>query len=82
MKTDKIKKLTAIYNDYMSIETDKDLKKRKLTLAEYQAFPSVFNDYQKNRGKTRTFIDGIANYFKKYGFSVSMDENNVNYIIQ
>lgn len=81
MKTDKIKKLTAIYNDYVSIETDRDLKKRKLTLAEYQAFPSVFNDYQKN-GETRTFVTAIADYFKKYGFSVSMDENNVNYIIQ
>lgn len=81
MKTDKIRKLAAIYNDYVSIETDKDLKKRKLTLAEYQAFPSVFNDYQKN-GEGRTFVAAIADYFKKYGFSVSMDENNVNYIIQ
>ena len=81
MKTDKIRKLTAIYNDYMSIETDRDLKKRKLTYAEYQGFPSVFKRYQEN-GETHTFVTAIAEYFKKYGFSVSMDENNVNYIIQ
>lgn len=81
MKMDKIKKLTAIYNDYVSIETDKDLKKRKLTLAEYQAFPSVFKRYQDS-GEARTFVTAIADYFKKYGFSVSMDENHVNYIIQ
>ena len=81
MKMDKIRKLTAIYNDYMSIETDKDLKKRKFTLAEYQAFPSVFKRYQDS-GEARTFVAAIADYFKKNGFSVNMDENGINYVIE
>lgn len=74
-----IKKISAIFNDYMSIESDKDLKKRKMQLIDYNAFKDVFMDIQRN-GKTTTFIENVARYFEKFGFSVVLDE--VNYLIE
>lgn len=74
-----MKKISAIFNDYMSIESDKDLKKRKMQLVDYHAFKDVFMDIQRN-GKTTTFIENVARYFEKFGFSVMLDE--VNYLIE
>lgn len=74
-----MKKISTIFNDYMSIESDKDLKKRKMQLVDYNAFKDVFMDIQRN-GKTTTFIENVARYFEKFGFSVMLDE--VNYLIE
>lgn len=74
-----MKKISTIFNDYMSIESDKDLKKRKMQLIDYNAFKDVFMDIQRN-GKTTTFIENVARYFEKFGFSVMLDE--VNYLIE
>lgn len=74
-----MKKISTIFNDYMSIESDKDLKKRKMQLVDYNAFKDVFMDIQRN-GKTTTFIENVARYFEKFGFSVVLDE--VNYLIE
>lgn len=72
-------KISTIFNDYMSIESDEDLKKRKMQLIDYDAFKNVFIDIQRN-GKATTFIESIARYFEKFGFSVVLDE--VNYLIE
>lgn len=74
-----MKKISTIFNDYISIESDKDLKKRKMQLVDYNAFKDVFMDIQRN-GKTTTFIENVARYFEKFGFSVMLDE--VNYLIE
>jgi hypothetical protein len=71
-KTDLVKKLTSLYNDYNAIEDDRALKKTGMTLAEYNALPSVFEKLQKN-GHANTIMTGLANYFKKFGFNVSLD---------
>lgn len=71
-KTDLTKKLSNLYNDYMAIDDDKALKRAGMTLAEYNALPDVFERLQKN-GHANTFMTGLANYFKKFGFSVSLD---------
>ena len=42
-----IRKLNAIYNDYMSIDDDSSLRKRKLSLSDYNAFPDIFKAIQK-----------------------------------
>lgn len=78
MTSKQMKKLSAIYHDYMCIENDVDLKKRKLSLCDYHAFPVIFTEIQSN-GSTETFISNIANYFKKYGFTVA--EKSANYCI-
>ena len=78
MTAKQIKKLNAIYNDYMSIDDDASLKKRKLSLSDYNAFPDIFKTIQSH-GSTETFISSIADYFKKYGFNVT--EKSVNYCI-
>lgn len=71
-KTDLTKKLSKLYNAYMAIDDDKALKRTGMTLAEYNALPDVFERLQKN-GHVNTFMSGLANYFKKFGFSVSLD---------
>ena len=78
MTAKQIKKLSAIYHDYMCIEKDTDLRKRKLSLSDYNAFPDIFKTIQSH-GSTETFISSIADYFKKYGFTVT--EKSVNYCI-
>lgn len=81
MKNKNIKKIAKLYRDYTMIDCATDLKRRKLTLSDYHIIPKLANDIQKY-GKTATFIESIANYFKKFGFDVELDENNVNYIIK
>lgn len=71
-KNDLTRKLSKLYNDYMAIDDDRALKKTGMTLAEYNALPDVFERLQKN-GHVNTFMTGLANYFKKFGFSVSLD---------
>lgn len=71
---------TAVYNDYVSIKTVRDLEKRKLTHIAYKAIPAVFNEYKKC-GEGKTFIKGTADYFKRFGFSISLDENRTHYVI-
>lgn len=71
-KTDLVKKLTSLYNDYNAIEDDRALRKTGMTLAEYNALPSVFEKLQKD-GHANTIMTGLANYFKKFGFDVSLD---------
>lgn len=76
-----IRKISNLFNDYQDIESDHDLRRRHLQLVDYQAIPELANSIQKT-GEVRTFLDAVANYFKRFGFIVTMDENNVNYIIR
>ena len=73
-----IRKLNAIYNDYMSIDDDVSLRRRKLSLSDYNAFPDIFKAIQEY-GSTETFVSTIAEYFKKHGFNVT--EKSINYLI-
>lgn len=78
MTSKQMVKISAIYHDYVYIENDDDLKKRKLSLSDYRAFPEIFTEIQSN-GSAETFILSIANYFEKYGFTVT--KKSVNYYI-
>ena len=71
-KTDLVRKLNALYNDYMSIDDDRALRRSGMTHAEWDALPDVFTKLQRS-GSTKTFMSGLANYFKKFGFNVSDD---------
>ena len=76
--SDRINKLTNIYHDYTSIEYATELNRRKITYAEFQAFPRVFKEIEEY-GKAETFMRGLADYFRRYGFGVQLD--GINYVI-
>ena len=73
------KKLKALYEDYKSIETAKDLQKRGLTLADYDNIPYIITDINKV-GESTCLSSNIANYFAKFGFKVELGD--INYTIK
>ena len=70
--TEKINVYTMAYDRYKSIEDMKDLKREKLTLAEYNAVYDVLKTLSRiiDDPKTSTYIEAVANWFKRNGFSV------------
>lgn len=72
--------LSKIYSVYNAIEHSNDLRKHGLSLSDYRAFPDVFQQLQ-NIGYAETFVKSIADFFKKNGFGVSMNDDGVNYVI-
>lgn len=40
--------LSALYHDYTAIDTEADLKKRKILLADYRAIPEIFGEVQRH----------------------------------
>lgn len=72
--------LSKIYSVYNAIEHSNDLHKHGLSLSDYRAFPDVFKQLQ-NIGYAETFVKSLADFFKKNGFGVSMDDDGVNYVI-
>jgi len=57
------------------------IKSNNLSLNDFRAFQHCLDEYART-GETRVFISNVANLFKKYGFSVDLDENRVNYVIK
>ena len=80
MNDKEYKKMKKIYDDYTSIDSDKDLNRRKITLYEYKVVANIATNIQEY-GKGRTFIIAVANYFKKFGFNVKLDDDGINFII-
>lgn len=72
--------LSKIYSVYNAIEHSNDLRKHGLSLSDYRAFPDVFQQLQ-NIGYAETFVKSLADFFKKNGFGVALDDDGVNYVI-
>ena len=72
--------LKTAYKKYRDIDTVNDLKKNRLTFAEYEELRYALADLCK-AGKTATFIKAVAQWLKRAGFKVSNDDEGVNYII-
>lgn len=82
MTTTAENKFKKAYKAWQKIDTAADLKKNKLTLAEYHILTDILRELSKLNGKTAyTFSDGVANWLKKHGFTVNMDNNKINYLI-
>ena len=81
LTVNQMRKISRLYDDYIHIDDDSDLRRRHLTLTEYEAVPGLVNAIQRT-GEVKTFISGVAAYFKRFGFTVTMDNNNINYIIR
>ena len=70
--------LSKVYAAYNAIENHVDLRKNKLTLADYRAFPVVFEKLQ-NESKAECVSESLAKFFEKNGFTVNL--SGVNYEI-
>lgn len=70
--------LNKAVSSYESIATDRDLKRLKLTLADYNAIPDIIARLQVY-GFAETFVYDIAEWFRKLGFKVIL--GTVNYRI-
>lgn len=66
---DKMKNLKKTMQEYMMIETVKDLKKNKLTLAEHDELHRVLLDVNK-RGQGETIMEGVRDWMIKHGAEV------------
>ena len=75
-----IKAITNVYEDYKTIEYDDDLRKRKLTLSDYNAIPTLIKELNEQK-HAKTFISSVADYFKRNGFDVIMGSDGINYKI-
>ena len=69
------------YKKYKDIEDMSDLRKEKLTLDEYDTVFDLLKQMSDLKSKGYTFKTGVAEWFKKNKFIVTMDSDNVNYII-
>ncbi len=66
------KSLIALINDYQSIDNARDLDRRKITLAELSEIRLAIPELNQS-GATSTISDGLAQYYKKLGLSVTQD---------
>ena len=69
----------AAQRHLFGIETAKDLSRERLTLAEYQAAMELMQELSVPNSEAKTFMSGAANFFKRFGFSVTSD--GVNFIV-
>jgi hypothetical protein len=69
---ERIKLVTTAYTAIQEIETEKDLRKQKLTLTEYHAIAENLRAFGncKPDDRTETIYKGIAEFFTRYGFTV------------
>jgi hypothetical protein len=69
MNAKNTRKISNLYHDYLQIDSEKELKKRNLTLVEYKDIAFFANELQRN-GFFLTFSKAIAEYFKRFAFVV------------
>lgn len=72
------KKLKKAIDAYNSIESEKDLNRQNLTLAEYNAIPRIIERLSR-QGYSETFMYNITEWFRKQGFKIFF--GTVNYRI-
>lgn len=65
-------KLEKITNDYKSIESINDLKKRKLTMAELHSISNILYGFHTGIKVCRNVIqEAVAKYFESFGFKLN-----------
>lgn len=72
------KKYMAMQNDLQKmVDTG---KMGNLTVSDFDCICQVGKELLK-RHSVKTFIKNVADYFKRFGFMVTMDFDNINYVI-
>lgn len=74
-----MKAISKAYTTLRNIESEADLKKNKMTLADYHAAKEVFKQLTTPGNSTTTFISNVAAFFEKCNFNVVLDKGQ--YII-
>ena len=69
-KTEAFKAITTAYTRLRDIESDKDLKKECLSLADYNAAKDIFSELSTPGNAAETFIKSIADFYSRAGFIV------------
>lgn len=78
MKENIAKKYTELQNDFeKKISTG---KLNGMSLSDLMAVGNAGKELLKHHA-VKTVIKNVADYFKKFGFMVTMDFDNVNYVI-
>lgn len=72
---------TKAYHKYKEIESDKDLKKNHLTLAEYRSVEDILKEMADLQHDSKTFQTNVAEWFKRMDFVVELDADGVNWRI-
>lgn len=75
---EKCMKLAKILN---SDDVQKFIIINKLSLNDFRMVQDCLSELWKN-AVSYTFVESVAKVFKKYGFIIELDENNINYVIQ
>lgn len=76
---DKMRIISATYHKLNDADSIDDLRKLKLTLAEFDICRVIFPEVSKIGGVAKTCSTEVANFFKRNGYSVELKD--VNYII-
>lgn len=72
---------TKAYNDYFAILDEKDLKRNRLTFAEYTEVKHILMKLSKivDKKKTETIMSGVSEWFKRRNFNVQ--EKGIGWVI-
>lgn len=70
-KMTKIQRFATAYSNYREIEDMNDLKKNKLTLAEYNAVYDVLASMSDCKTDGETIMADVAEWFKRNNFVVT-----------
>ena len=80
-KTEAMHAITKAFSILDGIEDANDLKKQRLTLADYHAARDIFGQLSTPGSSAKTFLQGVADFYSRAGFTVTMEPAGVNYII-
>lgn len=69
-----------LFKAYYNIESYRDLKKAKITHAEWEGIPYLLHDLAQY-GFTQTFSSTLSAWFVKNGCHSELDDNKINYVI-
>lgn len=62
--------IKTAYNHLRQIESAADLKRERLTLAEYHTAGALFNEVNTPGSTTETFFKAAAEFFARCGYEV------------
>lgn len=63
------------------IEDAKGLLRERLTLSDYWAAMELMPELAEPNSKALTFSKSVADFFHRYGFSVTPDAEGVNFVV-
>jgi hypothetical protein len=72
--------LHELANVINAINSIKDLQKQELKLVDYNVLFVVWHELEQS-GVAATFMQSVANWFKKHDCKVQMESDGINYII-